>query len=113
MLLFKDIEKDNIIYIVESTPFVVLEMTVISKHQKDGVDRLRLSNSDLSFEIDYDTMSETVFIDKSEAEATVIKHISDEVNIYIDVLSDGAIKDYYDLDIIIEKFKKEFPEKFI
>ena len=83
MVLYKDIEIGNTIYIIESSPSIVLELEVIGKTIKDNEERLRLQNADLSFEINYYEMAETTFDTEEEAMAAVVKRIYDETNGFI------------------------------
>jgi len=113
MLLYNDIKIGNTIYIIEISPSVVLKLEVIGKVIKNNEERLRLQNTDLSFEVNYNEISETVFATEEEASAVVFKKIYDETNIFIEELSDGLLSNYYELEERLKEAKISFPEKFI
>lgn len=112
MIPYNKILVDDTIYIIHSNPYIVLEYDVLQKVYKDGQDRLKLLGGGLTFEIEY-CMVEGVYIDKDEATADMLVIIKDKVDELIIDLTDNHIKDYYQLDKMLEFSKNKFPEKFI
>jgi len=114
MIAFEDLEIDIIIYIIDDNPISILELKVLSfGYSEDNIRRLRVANKDLSFEVDFDKVYGNIFDNEEEALAYAAKYIFLETNKFINELTDGFISDYFDLDKMIEKYKKIYPELFI
>ena len=112
MLHYDNVEVGVNIFILEDGANV-LEMEVLGKSIKDGSNRLKIKGSDLTFEVDFDDVSEDTYIDGEEAKAISIKYIFDSVNEKIRDISNNALADYYDVEVELEKYKILFPEMFI
>lgn len=115
MVEYDDLKIGDTIYIIDVDPITVLELNLLTfKHFEDvGIRRLKVSNKDLSFEVDFDKIKDNLFNDKDTAMAHATKKILDETNAFISSLTDGYACDYFDVDKMVEKYKKTNPEIFI
>lgn len=114
MATFNDLHVEEFIYIIDDDPISILELKLIEigfdeNHRK----RIKVTNSDLTFDLDFEDIEGRVFKDKDYAQSVATKLVFDETNKYIRKITGGHFNDYFDLDDSLEHFKKEFPEIFI
>lgn len=114
MIKFEGITIGQFIYIVEHEPVTILELKVLNiGYTSDYIKRIKVANADISFEIDFDTVSQNCFDNKETAYAAATKFIFDETNQFIRTLTDNTFQDYFELDQAIERYKISNPEMFI
>lgn len=114
MIEYSDLRAGQVLYLVEDNPVCVLELTIksiIMQHTR--IPKIKITNDDISFEIEFDFIADRAFTDKDLAYFTATKHIFDKTNKYIRELTDGRLNDYFDLDNAIEKQKGLHPHRFI
>lgn len=114
MIEFNELEVGSIVYILDVDPISILELKLLSiGYDEDNNKRLRVANKDLSFEVEYDKLKDNIFLEEDEALAHATKLVFNETNKFIDEMTDGFIKDYFELDKAIQKYREIHPELFI
>ncbi len=114
MINFTDLTVGTCVYVVENDPITILELEIISiGYDANYTRRIKVANSEISFEVDFDNIMSNIFIDKDVAYAIATKLVFNETNNYIKKLTDGYFQDYFDLDKAMEKYKHLNPEHFI
>jgi hypothetical protein len=114
MVEFGNISVGDIVYIIDDNPITILELKILSfGYDEENNKILRVANTDLSFEVDFDKIKENMFYDQDTALANATKLVFKETNKFIEELTDGYINDYFELDNLINKYKESHPELFI
>lgn len=114
MIEFSELHVDEIIYVIDDDPISMLELKISDIGYNDEYKkRIKVYNSEISFEIDFDDIKDRVFVKKDEAYSVAVKYIFDETNKYIRTLTGGWFDDYFELDKSLEKYKQKYPEIFI
>ena len=114
MVDFGNLEVGLIVYIIDDNPITILELKILSfGYSEENTKRMRVANKDLSFEVDFEKIQESLFTDEETAMAYATKIIIKDTNDFISNLTDGFVKDYFDLDKMVEKYKITHPELFI
>lgn len=114
MVNFSDLNIGSFIYVIEDDPVVILELRVLSiGYDENYTKRIKVANSEISFEVDFDNISINLFIDKDMAYSYATKLVFEETNKFIRKLTDGYFQDYFDLDKAMETYKKINPELYI
>jgi|SaaInlStandDraft_4_1057021.scaffolds.fasta_scaffold28131_3 hypothetical protein len=118
MIDFSDLKLGQVIYIIEEAPITILKLRIVGlsyeeDEDSDDIEKLKVSNNDITFEVEFDSIVENTFNDKDMALTIATKRVFDETNKYISELTDGFFKDYFDLDDAVERYKKIHPEMFI
>lgn len=111
MITYNSINIGDVIYMVETSS--VLEFIILSKISNDGIKKLKVRGTDLSFELEFNDVKSNSYTTKEEASANLVKHILNAVNVLVRDLSDNNIMDYIDLDSQLNKYRDLFPEMFI
>lgn len=113
MVLFENIKPDDTVYIVEQDPLAILILKVVTLVYVDNQKRLRLKNTEMSFEIEFDDISKKLYLDKDLAYAVVVKSVFDHTNKYIREITDGYFNNYFELDKSVENYKILHPQLFV
>lgn len=114
MVSFSDLNVGTYIYVVENDPIVILELKILNiGYDENYTRRIKVANTEISFEVDFDNIVHHLFIDKDVAYSVATKLVFNETNNYIKKITDGYFQDYFDLDKAMEKCKTLNPEQFI
>jgi len=114
MVEFSELHIDEIIYIIEDNPIIIMELQISDLgYNANYKKRIKVFNKDLLFELDFDDIKEKIYLNKDHANSIALKYIFDKTNKYIRALTDGTFNDYVDLNKSIELYKLIYPEIFI
>lgn len=114
MIQFENLKQYDKIYIVDFDPLTILCLDLLGVfYTVDNQPRLKVSNSEISFELEYDDIAQKLYVDKDMAYSIAVKHIFDSTNKHISELTDGYFNNYFELNVAIEKYKMLYPELFV
>ena len=114
MTIFEQLKPNDNLYIVDTEKITFLSLEVVEIFiDSENNQRLKLRNPEITFEIEFDEISDKVYLDKEEARANLVRAIFDLTNKYIKDLTDGFYTDYFELDKGVEKYKNIHPDLFV
>jgi len=110
---YSSLEPGQMLYIIEEQPISILELKIGKIVSDDKSQKIKITNDDISFEIEFESIAERVFTDKEYARYVMIKQIFDKTNKYIQDLTDGKFNDYFELENAVEEQRYLYPHRFI
>lgn len=114
MIQFENLKQYDKIYIVDFAPLTILCLDLLGVfYTVDNRPRLKVSNLEISFELEYDDVSNKLYVDKDLAYSVAVKHIVESTNKFISDMSDSYFNTYFELDDAVEKYKMLYPELFV
>jgi hypothetical protein len=114
MVLFEDLKSGTSIYIVDTDPLAILELNLLGVfYTGENQKRLKVSNSEISFEMEYDDIASKLYTDKDLAYSVAVKYVFDSTNKFIRDLTEGYFNNYFELNESLEKYKMIHPELFV
>ena len=114
MIQFETLKNYDKIFIVDFDPPTILCLDLLGVFcTVDNQNRLKVCNTEITFELDYEDVAEKLYVDKDLAYSVAVKFIVDSTNKHIAELTDGYFNNYFELNDALEKYKMLYPELFV